>query len=532
MHTYAANPASRFPSWKPIAAMVGCNLVLFASVMVLQSRAVWALAGVALCVFIVLTLRWPDWGTSVVLFTIYSNLAVALVRFNDTSNTVMDTDSRSALMAVVGLALFVPLFHYLWLRGDPFIGDRPFAIICMYACALLLSTMLCLDPMLATQKFIRFLCEGLVLYILVVNVVRDEPTLRKAMWALLLAASFMAFLSVYQEVTGTQDNTYWGLAQRGGVFAIGENGQEIITRTRAAGSIGEQNRYAQILLVVLPFAVFFFQHAKSGWVRILAAVSGVLVICGIVLTFSRGAFVALAMLFFVMGYLRFIRWSHLAIGVVLLSSYVVIHEPDYLTRMASLAQVHTLFDSSNQRPSADYSATERLAGNLASINVFMQHPILGVGRGVYGKYFATPAVYKLGIRQVRHYPSHNLYLNLAAESGILGLTLFMAVVVVIAKRLHRLYKLHVSADSELRDMCACFLLSICAYLLAGMFLHLGYERYFWLQMALCSAAVRIIADAVPYQVSVRGPATAGDDGHRGSMLPMTNPVTTPWPPTL
>src|SRR4051794_7939308 len=123
MHTCASTSVSRIASWKLIAAIIFSNVLLFASVMVLQSRAVWALAGVAFCVFTVLTLRWSDWGTSVILFTIYSNLAVALVRYNDTSSTVMDTDSRSALMAAVGLALIVPVFHYLWLRNDSIIAD-------------------------------------------------------------------------------------------------------------------------------------------------------------------------------------------------------------------------------------------------------------------------------------------------------------------------------------------------------------------------------------------------------------------------
>lgn len=516
-------PRFAWPSWKALVAVVGLNLFLLASVLVLQSKAVLVLAGLAFVVFTVVTLRWPELGTTAVVFTIYSNVVVAVFRAQMTSGAPMDSESRSALMAVVGLALVVPVFHYLWLRGEPIIFDRPFALICLFAISLLLSTVFSRDPQLATGKFIRFLCEGLVLYFLVVNVVRDEKMLRKSMWAILLAAAFMAALSVYQQATGTLDNLYWGLAQRGGVFAIGASGQEVLLRTRAAGSIGEQNRYAQILLVTLPFAVFFFRHAKHRLIRWASLGSAVLVLAGIVLTFSRGAFIATAILAVLMAMLRLIKWWHLALAVLVVSSYIAIHEPDYLTRMQSLAQVHTLFGSSHTRPTADFSAQERLIGNIASIHVFTKHPIIGVGRGVYAKYFATPEVFRLGLRQVKNYPSHNLYLNIAAESGLLGFILFFSVVGVIAVRLYRQYKVNLIGNPETRDLAACFLLGIFAYLLTGMFLHLAYERYFWLQMALCSAAARVVAQTLQLQVSLTGP-----DARALAVIP--GKAVLPWPP--
>jgi O-antigen ligase len=129
--------------------------------------------------------------------------------------------------------------------------------------------------------------------------------------------------------------------------------------------------------------------------------------------------------------------------------------------------------------------------------VFLQHPLIGVGRGVYAKYFATPAVYRLGVRQIHNYPSHNLYLNMAAESGIIGFGLFMAIIVAVGKSLYRQYKLLFPFNPVLADLAACFFLGLCAYLFSGLFLHLGYERYFWMQLALCSAAARIIIDTVP-----------------------------------
>jgi putative inorganic carbon (HCO3(-)) transporter len=448
-------------------------------------------------------LRWPEAGTMFVMFVVYSNLAVAILHFrtqNQPINGPMDTGLKSFLLGSVGLVLVVPLFYYLIVRRDLIVLDRTFKYILLFLVALVLASIFCRDEFLATTQILDFLIEGLTLYLLIINVVRDWPTLRKVIWTVLLAGVFMGSLTIFQEATHTTQNDYWGLAQRGGVFGVGANGNTKIIRTRAAGPIGEENRYAQIMLVLIPLAVFRFRNEHSRFLRLAALSSGVVIIGAIVLTFSRGAFVSLLFLLFLMVGLHYIKRSYVFTVLVVGSIVVVVAEPDYLARLGSLGRVGAIFNTSqNARPDTDISALRRFAGNLASLEVWMDYPVLGVGPGLYAKYYATPAVNQLGlIQQEKNFPSHNLYLEMAAETGAVGLICFMAIIGQLAIRLWRERKELAGKDSEASDLATAFFLSIIAYLVSGIFEHLAYPRYFWLLIALATVAARCArAEATP-----------------------------------
>ncbi len=448
-------------------------------------------------------LRWPEASTMFVMFVVYSNLAIAILHFrsqNQPINGPIDTGLKSLLLGSVGLVLFMPLFYYLSVRRDPIIVDRTFKYILVFMVALVLASLFCRDEFLAATQIVDFLVEGLILYLLIINVVRDWPTLRKVIWTVLLAGVFMGSLTIFQEATHTTQSDYWGLAQRGGVFGIGQNGSTKIIRTRAAGPVGEQNRYAQIMLVLIPLAVFRFRNEPSRILRVAALGSAVVIIGAIVLTFSRGAFVSLVALLLLMLGLHYIKRSYVFAAFVLGSIVVVAGEPDYLTRLSSLGRVGAIFNmSENARPDTDISALRRFAGNLASLEVWMDYPVLGVGPGLYARYYATPAVNRLGlVLQERNFPSHNLYLEMAAETGIIGLTCFMAIIVQLVIRLWRKRKQLAGKDSEASDLATAFFLSIIAYLVSGIFLHLAYPRYFWLLIALATVAARCVqAEAEP-----------------------------------
>lgn len=88
--------------------------------------------------------------------------------------------------------------------------------------------------------------------------------------------------------------------------------------------------------------------------------------------------------------------------------------------------------------------------------------------------------------------AHNLFVELAAETGVFGMSVFAAIVVVAVRRLLHVRRRWVDSRPELARLATAFLISMTAYLGTGIFLHLSYQRYFWLMLALSSAAVRIL----------------------------------------
>ena len=113
-----------------------------------------------------------------------------------------------------------------------------------------------------------YLAEGVVLYFLILNTVRNQAMLRKAVWTLVMAGILMGSLSILQTFVGSRKNL-GGFAQtknsKIGTGSTGWNGKGELRDTRASGTVGEENYYAQIMLMLLPLAAsrFFTRNLVS-----------------------------------------------------------------------------------------------------------------------------------------------------------------------------------------------------------------------------------------------------------------------------
>src|SRR5438132_3648101 len=76
------------------------------------------------------------------------------------------------------------------------------------------------------------------------------------------------------------------------------------------------------------------------------------------------------------------------------------------------------------------SARQRFAVLQTATSIIRDHPVLGVGLGAYE------------VAQYRYNPSlgyldtHNTYLNVLAETGVPGLVLFLALVIIVLRDVH------------------------------------------------------------------------------------------------
>jgi O-antigen ligase len=163
--------------------------------------------------------------------------------------------------------------------------------------------------------------------------------------------------------------------------------------------------------------------------------------------------------------------------------------PDYVTRLRSLEGVTALSSTdSSQRP--DTAITGRQTENLAAWNTFLDHPVVGVGPGVYFKEYSREYGNRLGVRYLHsERRGHSLYLELAADTGLVGLSAFMAMVGSALVLLHRHAKRLRGRDPQGAMVASSLFFGLFAYLACGMFLHLSYQRYFWALLGLASAAI-------------------------------------------
>jgi O-antigen ligase len=119
--------------------------------------------------------------------------------------------------------------------------------------------------------------------------------------------------------------------------------------------------------------------------------------------------------------------------------------------------------------------------------------MLGVGPGEFAEHYSTVYGNRVGlVEQRKNYRGHNLYLETLAETGAIGLMCLLSVLFVIMRGLWKTRSLLKTRHLDLANAAGAFFLSLSAYLISAIFAHLSYQRYFWLLVALSSAALRIV----------------------------------------
>ena len=435
---------------------------------------------------------WPKFATLSVVFLFYTNIPVLLKK---------SLGLHEYIAGSFILLLLIPLSKYILLNREKVIIDGTFVLMLVYLATGLLSLLFAAkDLNTAFDWVISYLLEGIFLYLLIVNVIRTRKFLNQVLLVLLFSGSLLGGLSLYQDITQSYTNTFFGLAQR--KLEVQDNPNrsslervDVGTTDRASGSIGESNRYAQIMLVILPLALPLFLGAQSWYRKTLLVIFASLILCGILLTFSRGAFLILILMLFLLVLFRIVKPRHLASAFGLLFLLIVFGAPGYLSRMESIKGVSSLFSEDATHEETDPVILGRATEMLAALNAYLDHPILGVGPMQYLKHYSLQyqSDPDIALRTIDHNRrAHTLYFELAAEMGTLGFIAFMSIVLYNLFQLWQLRQLGRGTYPDITNLATALMISMFAYLGTAIFLHLSYQRYYWFLIALVSASIHIM----------------------------------------
>lgn len=413
----------------------------------------------------------PDLATLIVIAIVYSNAAAVAVRVHDVP---------FVLAAGSSLLLTIPVGYYLLVRREPVVIPSAVPWIVAYLLVQLVSALFARDSSIAAAAIGTFLSEGLILYLLIVNTVRTERMVIASIWVLLSVGALLGLLSLHQAFLQNYDSSYFGFAQLGG-------DPTDISQTRTAGPFDGANRYAQILILLLPLVFAMVWARFSVRSTILSLTAGAIIAVAMALTLSRGAAVGFAMVLLLMFVLRYIRFSFLLplIGVIVLLFFAL---PQFGNRLESLQEVPGVAPEGVE---ADGSIRSRLTEMSAAALVFTDHPLIGVGPDQFPLYYQSYAQ-DFGLRiKTTEREAHSLYVDIPADYGLFGTIAFFGAIAVTIRELARTRSRLIAIRPQLAHLAAGFMLSIVAFLTSGIFLHLAYERYLWLMMAL-GAAVAVI----------------------------------------
>ncbi len=264
--------------------------------------------------------------------------------------------------------------------------------------------------------------EVLALYVLVTNEVSGRW--RRVLVAVLLGTGALAAVQ--------------GIAQF--MFQLGPEEFVLFGRfMRAYGTFEQPNPYAGYLGLTLPVAVgmIFAGFVTTGeriptrWL-VWAGGTGVLMAAALVMSWSRGAWLGAAAALGVMVIAvvaRSGRAAVLGLVFVLLLAYLVLASglsflpPSVVQRFSDFVPYLGVVDVRGMEVTdANYAVLERMAHWQSAMDMWIDHPWLGVGIGNYEVAYAQYALPQWSLA-LGH--AHNYYLNIGAEAGFLGMLAYL-----------------------------------------------------------------------------------------------------------
>jgi len=472
--------------------MLFCAAAVIAFLVYRQFNLSWVLGGIILLGILALTFAKPETATLVVFFVLYANLSVVAVRSYGVPDLL-----ATAFFALLGL----PLLNYLIIRRQKLVINRVFFLMLGYLVLLLVSALYSEYVARSTDRLLSYGLEGLALYFLVINTVKTAPLLRKAIWVIILAGAMLGSLSLYQGLTGSYDNSFGGLAQAkkatidtGRVDTLGT----AIETQRLAGTLGSKNRYAQVMVVLLPLAIMRVWIERSRMLRILGAAACIPILAGALLTYSRGAGIAVIITLLAMVFLRIVKLRHALVIALVGCLFVLVAIPDYAYRISTVSDVEDV--ATGNASQAGGSIQSRATVNRAALLIFLDHPILGVGPG-QTRHYTGEYGNEGGFRAIGdNRRAHNMYLEELADTGVVGFVGFMSIVLLTMHQLVQVRRHWARTRPDIAYTAASLLLAIIAYLATAAFLHLSYVRYYWFLLALACAAIEIFSARMPEEM--------------------------------
>ncbi|GAB7066440.1 O-antigen ligase family protein [Mycobacterium hodleri] len=346
-------------------------------------------------------------------------------------------------------------------------------LIAVYLAGQVIAMTGSVDQSLSADTMWRSVVDlAFLLVILMLTQVTDRPWIvAEAIVATLTVLSLLTLVSV---MSGGQQ--FFGFAQ------ISTAEGELITTQRYGGPYGDSNFWGRLLVLGLPMAWALAHRSRRAGRTLRAAAwlaAGGALMIGAYLTQSRGTMLAAAVAV-VVWFIASGRPARLAIlPPALLISLVV---PGIGDRLFAL--VDDLF-----RDQKSYSVDPSVLGREASQEVawamFQQRPTFGFGPGTFADlvpYYTdrVSTVVNEGL-----VAPHNLYAQLLAESGWIGLLTWIVmlggVLAIVVSRIA------VEPKSTDHALAAAVLTAIVTWSVASIFLHLAYFRSLAIVLALACA---------------------------------------------
>jgi len=422
-----------------------------------------AIVCVALCgVFGILLWRSAHWPLAPILQVVLPAsllFKLEINLFNDLKYNESPPGLNISLMLIVSLMLFGAHISRR-LRGQP----RDLVFPLSYSLALVTLLLWCILSILDCSEplFGFYAVWGLATVMLMCFVAANEygsrAALRTAVIVMAVGFGVNGLVALLQTTTGLfTDWTWLGAAREDMKQTISEG--DVL---RASGFLGTSNGLGWYLVTFLPVPLSMLVLKVEdfrGWKRWLLAVSSVLGVIALILTYTRGSWIAL-----VVALLALIALLYLTLPIAKRGRFILrIAALALLTMLICLPFSETIYIrlTEDDRGSA-YSRVPliQVAQEMIAVN-----PWLGVGLANYEadmrRYDTTSELISDGF----DWPVHNIFLHMTAEAGLPATLCFLTLIIIALRRGWRALR---SRDHFLQALAAGLIAGIIAFMVTGM----------------------------------------------------------------
>ncbi len=307
-------------------------------------------------------------------------------------------------------------------------------------------------------------------------------------------ACLMAILQVYMpsmQITGYNSMVEFGHRDAGIVDSEHLKSGGFI---RPTGTMGHPNWLSFFMVTLLPLTFYMFLRSKS-WLKLFALVVLGMQGVAMVLTHDRMAMVGFLCVAFFCVITQVIKITRIRIVGILLGIVVFF-------LIAPATYIERVFSPSHYKQSSSINTRWELL--MGGLDQFAQHPILGVGSGNFGIHFMIHNKHTEAATTIWHMrdvdktsvsdytmAAHNMYVEVAAETGIIGFVLYMAFILMGIRNMNRIRKR--PGENPYKLTATMVMISMFGFCCLGFLLHAQLQKIMWIVLGL-SVVVKKLDD--------------------------------------
>ncbi|MFA5524406.1 MAG: O-antigen ligase family protein [Tissierellales bacterium] len=333
--------------------------------------------------------------------------------------------------------------YYIYNGSFKFNYSKANLSLFLFGIIVVTSTFLSINPRGSFRDFaIHFVGLGILFVIL--HSKKTKKDLNDFNIILVITGTVVAAYGIYQFFNGVPMESGW--------LDVSQNPD---IKTRVYATFENPNLLAEYLIMIFPISLGLFLYNKSLGKRVIFGISSIIMLITIGLTYSRGSWLGLA--FGIVLFILLIDWKMLLGLIPLGIAGIFVLPPSILQRILTIG---SLQDTSN---------LYRFNLWTNAIDIVRDFWFSGIGIG----YIPFQEISHLYITNMAPYHTHNTYLQIAIEMGILGLLVFAAIIFISFKSAMKIVLN--SKERYYKIFVAAYLASISGVLIHGIAEHIFFN---------------------------------------------------------